>query len=145
MLKEFYQENIKKWVRPVDRIDCSEAATNLVLNHGKTKVIPLLWENNHAAWFLMRSLSMTSSTVHNLIAYLSTLSEAGRQEIGMPNYEFQILMDYLGNPSDAILPEGTAHLSEEELEMTVAMLQNDESLVEQLKTAYEAKELSPSS
>ena len=110
-------------------------------------MIPMLWENNHAAWFLMRSLSLTSSTVHNLIHYLKRVGDNVREEIGIPSMEWDILAHYLATDGDSVDHDGIhnhdqASSLEEDFEVSVALLQNDEELVSRLKDSFDAKELS---
>ena len=140
------EQNILKWFKPVERIDATEEATSLITRHGQSNVIPLLWENNHAAWFLMRSLSMTSSTIHNLIHYLKRVGDPVRESIGIMSPEWDILSGYLATDVESAaedgrdIPEYTSGM-DEDFEVSMALLQNDEELVSNLRETLDAGNL----
>ncbi len=140
--------NKNQWFRQVDGIDelgsedgidADGRGHGLMEKHGDEIARGLLWENNHSLWFLLRCLSFTSSTTDRLITALERMGEEGRDVIGIDRCAWDILSEFLNDKNKTRVTEELTNSmasQSEQLEMLSALLESDESVVDQLRDKF---------
>jgi hypothetical protein len=140
-----YEDPVKnkiQWYRPVKRLNCDEEC-KLVMNSAEELVVkPLLWENNHLLWFLLRILSITSSTSDRFLTFLDRLTVRQRELIGIDDEDWRLVSAYLqGMPPAESEFQGISQDDFTRIEMNVANMLTDETAVELLMDEYDGNQL----